>query len=213
MRPVATVVLVPMISFLLSLVLLRAGRSGTLASWTGAPSSNHEQYSRSNHARNGCSAAPEGGLRYTFMIANADHQTRRQTTGGDVISRTTTHPSVMFCGSCGQAAGLSQEALAERAGVSARGVSDLERGARRTPHPTTVRLLVDALELGPADRQALLAAARPASESDTHLKPDMAQEPLSPPLPIPLTALLGRERELASGSLFPTWATAIPHGW
>jgi len=31
------------------------------------------------------------------------------------------------------AAALSQEALAERAGLSPRGISDLERGVRRTP--------------------------------------------------------------------------------
>jgi transcriptional regulator with XRE-family HTH domain len=32
-------------------------------------------------------------------------------------------------------AGLTQEGLAERAGVSARGVQDLERGVRVTPAP------------------------------------------------------------------------------
>jgi DNA-binding XRE family transcriptional regulator len=37
------------------------------------------------------------------------------------------------------AAGLSQAELAERAGLSARAISDLERGARRLPYPTTVR--------------------------------------------------------------------------
>ena len=90
------------------------------------------------------------------------------------------------------AAGLSQEALAERAGVSVRGISDLERGVRRAPHLTTVRLLVDALDLTPLDRQALLAAARPASRSE------MSAGALagSPPLPTPLTSLVGREREL-----------------
>src|SRR5918993_2381795 len=59
------------------------------------------------------------------------------------------------------AAALSQEALAERAGLSPRGISDLERGARRTPYLATVSLLADALELGSEDRQVLLAAARP----------------------------------------------------
>jgi transcriptional regulator with XRE-family HTH domain len=33
-----------------------------------------------------------------------------------------------------QAAGLSQEELAERAGLSARGIADLERGVRRSPY-------------------------------------------------------------------------------
>src|SRR5689334_8852827 len=45
------------------------------------------------------------------------------------------------------AAGLTQEALAERAGISARGVQDLERGLRATPRPDTIRLLADALDL------------------------------------------------------------------
>ena len=47
------------------------------------------------------------------------------------------------------AAALSQEALAERAGVSTRAVSDLERGVKTRPHLETVRLLADALERSP----------------------------------------------------------------
>ena len=43
------------------------------------------------------------------------------------------------------AASLSQEELAERAGLSRRGISDLERGARHAPHLETVRLLAEAL--------------------------------------------------------------------
>src|SRR5919205_1167579 len=58
-----------------------------------------------------------------------------------------------------EAAGLSQEELAERAGLSARGVSDLERGLRRSPYPATIRRLALALELPSADRAMLLAAA------------------------------------------------------
>ena len=42
------------------------------------------------------------------------------------------------------AAGLTQEELAERAGLSARGVQDLERGTRRSPHPGTARRLAEA---------------------------------------------------------------------
>ena len=59
------------------------------------------------------------------------------------------------------AAGLTQEGLAERAGVSARGVQDLERGLRVTPRAETVRLLADALELDPESRSRLIAAAHP----------------------------------------------------
>src|SRR5579863_5258083 len=58
-------------------------------------------------------------------------------------------------------AGLSQEVLAERAQMSARGISDLERGLRRFPQPATVTQLMDALQLAPADRAALEAASRP----------------------------------------------------
>ena len=87
-------------------------------------------------------------------------------------------------------AALSQEALAERAGLSSRGVSDLERGARRAPQLTTVGLLADALALNPVDRQALLIAARPNITAET--------VPAIAPLPLPLTPLIGREAEVAA---------------
>ena len=57
------------------------------------------------------------------------------------------------------AAGLSQEALAERAGMSAHGVSALERGYRRTPQRGTLALLAGALALSDEQRQELEAAA------------------------------------------------------
>ena len=57
-------------------------------------------------------------------------------------------------------AGLTQQALAEQAGLSLRGLSDLERGVRRVPYADTVDRLVDALELGPSDRAMLLSAGR-----------------------------------------------------
>jgi tetratricopeptide (TPR) repeat protein/DNA-binding XRE family transcriptional regulator len=58
------------------------------------------------------------------------------------------------------AAGLTQEELAERAHLSVRAITDLERGVRRTPRPDTVALLVGALSLTSHDRTALEAAAR-----------------------------------------------------
>lgn len=58
-----------------------------------------------------------------------------------------------------KAAGLTQEELAERAGLSARGINDLERGARRMPRKDTVTLLADALGLAGDDRAAFAAAA------------------------------------------------------
>ena len=89
------------------------------------------------------------------------------------------------------AAGLSQEALAERAGLSRRGISDLERGARRSPYPATVRRLADALALGATDHAALLASAHAVGSAVA------AAMPTPPRLPVPLTSFVGRERELA----------------
>lgn len=48
------------------------------------------------------------------------------------------------------AAGLTQEALAGRAGLSVRTISDLERGVNRAPHEDTLQLLV-ATTQQPAD--------------------------------------------------------------
>jgi predicted transcriptional regulator len=55
---------------------------------------------------------------------------------------------------------LSQEALSERAAVSARSISDLGRGVKTRPHFETVRLLADALVLEPPQRAALIIAPR-----------------------------------------------------
>jgi len=57
-----------------------------------------------------------------------------------------------------QAVGFSQEALAARANLSARAISDLERGINRTPRYDTLELLIGALSL-PEQQQALLRAA------------------------------------------------------
>ena len=59
-------------------------------------------------------------------------------------------------------AGLSQEALAERAGLSADALSALERGKRRAPYAKTLRALVDALGLNQEDQLAFEASARSA---------------------------------------------------
>ncbi len=82
-----------------------------------------------------------------------------------------------------QAAGMTQEALAERSGLSVRGISDLERGLKQRPHPETVRLLAEALALDVASVAALREAANPAPRF----------EPVA--LPAPLTSLIGRDDE------------------
>ena len=57
------------------------------------------------------------------------------------------------------AAGLPQEALAERAGLSVRALSELERNRTRTPRLESVTLLADAVMLEPRQRAPLLATA------------------------------------------------------
>jgi predicted ATPase/DNA-binding XRE family transcriptional regulator len=91
-------------------------------------------------------------------------------------------------------AALSQEALAERAGLSLRGVSDLERGARRTPQLATVRMLADALDLNASERRTLLAAARPGRLVESH-DGGVSGATL---FPVSLTSLIGREREVST---------------
>jgi predicted ATPase/transcriptional regulator with XRE-family HTH domain len=90
------------------------------------------------------------------------------------------------------AAGLTQEELAERAGISTRGVSDLERGAHGLPRKDTLQLLLDALDLTATDRTTLVAAARrPATTRARRERGDRY-----PGLPVPLTPLIGREHAI-----------------
>jgi predicted ATPase/class 3 adenylate cyclase len=73
------------------------------------------------------------------------------------------------------AAGLTQEELAERAGLSRRGISDLERGERARPRRETFQLLVQALSLsadevariGAATHQPSPSAGRPALDAES----------------------------------------------
>ena len=57
------------------------------------------------------------------------------------------------------AAALTQERLAERAGISVTGIAALERGRRRAPRLSTVRLIAEALSLDAGARAELTAAA------------------------------------------------------
>jgi predicted ATPase/DNA-binding XRE family transcriptional regulator len=88
-------------------------------------------------------------------------------------------------------AGLTQERLAERANLSTRAVSDLERGLSRAPRYDTLDLLTRAMNLEAEPRAALFAAARPALARE-----DAKAAPLQV-LPFPPTALLGRKQEVA----------------
>lgn len=65
-------------------------------------------------------------------------------------------------------AGLTQEDLADRAGLSAKGISDLEAGRRRHPRRDTINLLADALKLSERERGVFEAAARARPEPGLH---------------------------------------------
>jgi transcriptional regulator with XRE-family HTH domain/tetratricopeptide (TPR) repeat protein len=68
------------------------------------------------------------------------------------------------------AAGLTQEDLAERSGVSVRAIADLERGRTKKPYPSSVRALVRALglpEQAGADLVARYRAGDGAAHADT----------------------------------------------
>ena len=91
------------------------------------------------------------------------------------------------------AVGLTQEGLAARAGLSTRGVSDLERGLKQTPRRETVRMLADALELSAPKRALLEAVVRPMTSSALATAPAAVTAPHN--LPSQLDTLIGRERE------------------
>src|SRR5205814_1894311 len=94
------------------------------------------------------------------------------------------------------AASLSQAALADRAGLSTDAITALERGRRTSPRLETVALLADALQLDPADRAALIAAATRTPAADNPTSSLALAQPAPParasPLALPPTALIGR---------------------
>jgi transcriptional regulator with XRE-family HTH domain len=87
------------------------------------------------------------------------------------------------------AAGLSQERLAERAGLSVAGLSALENGRRQAPYRHTVALLAHALGLSPDEAAALEATVVRTREPAP--APDSAPRALdrkAPPAGIELAA-------------------------
>lgn len=109
---------------------------------------------------------------------------------------------------------LSQKELAARAGLSRRGISDLERGVRQAPYPATLRRLVDALGLTGEHETALVRARatarvtsaperRPISTSTVGEggRPNASQWPVGvgqvrQNLPAELSSFVGREQAI-----------------
>ncbi|GLY54577.1 XRE family transcriptional regulator [Lentzea sp. NBRC 102530] len=84
-------------------------------------------------------------------------------------------------------AGLSQEELSDRSGVSVRAISDMERGRARSPQRRTTEALLDALGLDEGDRAELRRLARTGRV--TQASPVWS-------VPMYVADLIGRDAEL-----------------
>jgi len=108
-----------------------------------------------------------------------------------------------------RAAGLTQQALASRSGISEKAIGALECGTRAEPYAHTVNTLAKCLGLNPDQHAALLRAARPVQAGTRGEDATRAGETAARPEPIverhascsgfmpaPLTGLIGREQHL-----------------
>jgi predicted ATPase/DNA-binding XRE family transcriptional regulator len=92
-----------------------------------------------------------------------------------------------------RSAGYSQEALAERAGLSAGAIAALEQGLRRAPYRDTVEALVKALNLAGS---ALTEFEDSAASARRRNRNEIAVEQ-SGSIPLRLTSFVGRDQEMA----------------
>jgi len=95
---------------------------------------------------------------------------------------------------------LTQEALAERAGLSVHGIQKLERGTTH-PYRDTAARLASALELAPEEADRFRAAVEPvrrrgSAQRETQHETAGGERPQT--LPVGLTSFVGREHELVS---------------
>jgi transcriptional regulator with XRE-family HTH domain len=133
-----------------------------------------------------------------------------------LVSREDTEPPGLWLQRKRAAAGLTQEELAQRSGLSVRSISNLECDRIQRPHPRSVRLIIQGLGLSDAvgrelistfqanrtrfgsapklgeDRSALPRPLAPASEADRSGAMAAPHQ-----LPNALTSFVGRAAELA----------------
>jgi predicted ATPase/transcriptional regulator with XRE-family HTH domain len=95
------------------------------------------------------------------------------------------------------AVGLTQEAVAERAGLSVHGVQKLEQGVTH-PYRHTTNQLVQALRLSSSEEAAFRSLAEPVARHRraTGAEPQATFAVPASVLPTALTSFVGREREL-----------------
>ena len=89
------------------------------------------------------------------------------------------------------AAGLTQETLAARSGLTAKGIAALERGRRQRPYPHTVQALAAALGLSAAEQAEL--AGNPLASGAASPAPPLAHLPV---VPAPPTPTIGRNQDV-----------------
>jgi tetratricopeptide (TPR) repeat protein/transcriptional regulator with XRE-family HTH domain len=100
--------------------------------------------------------------------------------------------------SCREAAGLSQEELAERASLSIRALRNIERCRTEYPHPGSLERLADALALqGPARAEFLRLGQRSAASISAPEGPVDKVLIVPRQLPASVRQFVGREHELA----------------
>ncbi len=125
-------------------------------------------------------------------------------TGCEDVGAVAERPGLEFAGLLRQLrarARLTQEELAEAAGLSPRSVSDLERGIHRTAHKDTALLLAEALALAEPARALFVAAARGRGPAAGVLAAVQGEAKgaaaASKTLPADIAAFTGRQAELA----------------
>ena len=121
-------------------------------------------------------------------------------------------------------AGLTQEELAQRAGLSVRAVSDMERGHTRKPFVRSVRRLAEALELSASQQSLLIAGAErepppgPACPAPSETGSQSLLPPVPRQLPSGLPCFTGRNAELdlldrlAAGAVCEAGTVAVVSG-
>lgn len=95
-----------------------------------------------------------------------------------------------------KAAGLTQEQLAEQAGLSVQAIASLENGRSRRPYLHTLRALSEALQLTPEEHAALSSTIADRSLSTDNSTATPAAPSIDVRLPSVVTGLIGRERDL-----------------
>jgi predicted ATPase/transcriptional regulator with XRE-family HTH domain len=91
---------------------------------------------------------------------------------------------------------LTQEELAERAGISVRTISDIERGLRRSVYRDTAERLAEALEVPGAEREDFILVVRGRVDPHETGVPGALRIAPGNRVPVPPTPLIGREREM-----------------